>query len=109
MSMNHSSKQKPLSEEEQVTHLPTEYFFSSSRRLSTESNTPFVQRKTRYHQKSKTFGIKAAKKKFFNELSDNAYEILLTRTKQIEYTARTGEDWYDISDISDFDLNSSLM
>lgn len=44
MSMNHSSKQKQLtiSEEEQVTHLPTEYFFSSSRRLSTESNTPFV-------------------------------------------------------------------
>ena len=77
--MNHPSKQKSINikDEEEVIYLPTEYFFSSSRRLSTESSTPFIKRKVRLHQKSKTC-IKATKKKFFNELCDKAYDILRT-------------------------------
>ena len=133
MSKTKSSNQIPnviYQEEDDVTYLPTECYFCSSRRLSTEVKTSFtiqevqeVKEKTsvselierRHYQKSKTIGHVALKSKFFKELCDKANDILITRTKQIERVSqwkRTEEretQWYDLSDISDFELDSPRL
>lgn len=69
----------------------------------------------RHYQKSKTIGHAALKPKFFKELCDKANDILITRTKQIKRVSqwkRTEEretQWYNLSDISDFELDSPKL
>ena len=133
MSKTKSSNEIPnviYQEEDDVTYLPTECYFCSSRRLSTEVKTSFtiqevpeVKEETsvsalierRHYQKSKTIGHAALKPKFFKELCEKANDILITRTKQIERVSqwkRTEEretQWYDLSDISDFELDSTRL
>ena len=132
MSKTRSSNQiqNVIYQEEEITYLPTECYCCSSRRLSTEVKTSFtvqevseVKEKTlvnelierRHYQKSKTIGHAALKPKFFKELCDKANDILITRTKQIKRVSqwkRTEEretQWYDLSDISDFELDSPKL
>ena len=132
MSKTRSSNQiqNVIYQEDEITYLPTECYCCSSRRLSTEVKTSFtvqevseVKEKTlvnelierRHYQKSKTIGHAALKPKFFKELCDKANDILITRTKQIKRVSqwkRTEEretQWYDLSDISDFELDSPKL
>ena len=96
-----------------IIYLPTECYYSSSRRLSTEVKRELIER--RHYQKSKTIGHAALKPKCFKELCDKANDILKTRTNHIKRVSqwKTTEEresqWYDISDISDFELDSTRL
>ena len=111
-------------QEDNIIYLPTECYYSSSRRLSTEVKTSFTIKEVkekrelierRHYQKSKTIGHAALKPKFFKELCDKANDILKTRTNHIKRVSqwKTTEEresqWYDISDISDFELDSTRL
>lgn len=123
MSKTKSSNTIPnvIYQEDNIIYLPTECYYSSSRRLSTEVKTSFTIKEVkekrelierRHYQKSKIIGLAALKPKFFKELCDKANDILKTRTNHIKRVSqwKTTEEresqWYDISDISDFELDS---
>ena len=126
MSKTKSSNTIPnvIYQEDNIIYLPTECYYSSSRRLSTELKTSFTIKEVkekrelierRHYQKSKTIGHAALKPKFFKELCDKANDILKTRTNHIKRVSqwKTTEEresqWYDISDISDFELDSTRL
>lgn len=126
MSKTKSSNTIPnvIYQEDNIIYLPTECYYSSSRRLSTEVKTSFTIKEVkekrelierRHYQKSKTIGHAALKPKFFKELCDKANDILKTRTNHIKRVSqwKTTEEresqWYDISDISDFELDSTRL
>ena len=126
MSKTKSSNTIPnvIYQEDNIIYLPTECYYSSSRRLSTEVTTSFTIKEVkekrelierRHYQKSKTIGHAALKPKFFKELCDKANDILKTRTNHIKRVSqwKTTEEresqWYDISDISDFELDSTRL
>ena len=126
MSKTKSSNTIPnvIYQEDNIIYLPTECYCSSSRRLSTEVKTSFTIKEVkekrelierRHYQKSKTIGHAALKPKFFKELCDKANDILKTRTNHIKRVSqwKTTEEresqWYDISDISDFELDSTRL
>ena len=111
-------------QEDNIIYLPTECYYSSSRRLSTEVKTSFTIKEVkekrelierRHYQKSKIIGLAALKPKFFKELCDKANDILKTRTNHIKrvsqwkITEERESQWYDISDISDFELDSTRL
>ena len=126
MSKTKSSNTIPnvIYQEDNIIYLPTECYYSSSRRLSTEVKTSFTIKEAkekrelierRHYQKSKTIGHAALKPKFLKELCDKANDILKTRTNHIKRVSqwKTTEEresqWYDISDISDFELGSTRL
>ena len=126
MSKTKSSNTIPnvIYQEDNIIYLPTECYYSSSRRLSTEVKTSFTIKEVkekrelierRHYQKSTTIGHAALKPKFFKELCDKANDILKTRTNHIKRVSqwKTTEEresqWYDISDISDFELDSTRL
>ena len=128
MSKTKSSNNIPnvIYQEDNVIYLPTECYYCSSRRLSTEVKTSFTIKeatevkekkfseliKRRHYQKSKTIGHATLKPKFFKELSDKANDILKTRTNHIKRVSEwktTEEQWYNISDISDFERDSTRL
>ena len=126
MSKTKSSNTIPnvIYQEDNIIYLPTECYYSSSRRLSTEVKTSFTIKEVkekrelierRHYQKSKTIGHAALKPKFFKELCDKANDILKTRTNHIKRVSqwKTTEErksqWYHISDISDFELDSTRL
>ena len=126
MSKTKSSNTIPnvIYQEDNIIYLPTECYYSSSRRLSTEVKTSFTIKEVkekrelierRHYQKSKTIGHAALNPKFFKELCDKANDILKTRTNHIKRVSqwKTTEEresqWYDISDISDFELDSTRL
>ena len=126
MSKTKSSNTIPnvIYQEDNIIYLPTECYYSSSRRLSTEVKTSFTIKEVkekrelierRHYQKSKTIGHAALKPKFFKELCDKANDIIKTRTNHIKRVSqwKTTEEresqWYDISDISDFELDSTRL
>ncbi len=126
MSKTKSSNTIPnvIYQEDNIIYLPTECYYSSSRRLSTEVKTSFTIKEVkekrelierRHYQKSKTIGHATLKQKFFKELCDKANDILKTRTNHIKRVSqwKTTEEresqWYDISDISDFELDSTRL
>ena len=126
MSKTKSSNTIPnvIYQEDNIIYLPTECYYSSSRKLSTELKTSFTIKEVkekrelierRHYQKSKTIGHAALKPKFFKELCDKANDILKTRTNHIKRVSqwKTTEEresqWYDISDISDFELDSTRL
>lgn len=126
MSKTKSSNTIPnvIYQEDNIIYLPTECYYSSSRRLSTEVKTSFTIKEVkekrelierRHYQKSKIIGLAALKPKFFKELCDKANDILKTRTNHIKRVSqwKTTEEresqWYDISDISDFELDSTRL
>ena len=126
MSQTKSSNTIPnvIYQEDNIIYLPTECYYSSSRKLSTELKTSFTIKEVkekrelierRHYQKSKTIGHAALKPKFFKELCDKANDILKTRTNHIKRVSqwKTTEEresqWYDISDISDFELDSTRL
>ena len=126
MSKTKSSNTIPnvIYQEDNIIYLPTECYYSSSRKLSTELKTSFTIKEVkekrelierRHYQKSKTIGHAALKPKFFKELCDKANDILKTRTNHIKRVSqwKTTEEResqrYDISDISDFELDSTRL
>ena len=126
MSKTKSSNTIPnvIYQEDNIIYLPTECYYSSSRKLSTELKTSFTIKEVkekrelierRHYQKSKTIGHAALKPKFFKELCDKANDILKTRTNHIKRVSqwKTTEErksqWYHISDISDFELDSTRL
>ena len=96
-------------------HRSENFFYNSGSSRVKEETSVSALIERRHYQKSKTIGHAALKPKFFKELCEKANDILITRTKQIERVSqwkRTEEretQWYDLSDISDFELDSPRL